>query len=242
MIEIKDMSVCYDGTIQALKELTLSLDKKKIGIIGENGSGKSTLLGCLVGLNSFTGKITIDGEDVNESHLSAIRNKIGFVFQNPDHQLFMNTVREDISFGPLNQGYSQEETKAKVENIAERLQISSLLDRSPDKLSGGQKSMCAIATVLVMEPEILLLDEPSSSLDPKSRRRLIHLLKDLDLPFLMATHDLDMALDLCEDLVLLEKGQLISHDEAKKILKNKTLLEDHGLELPLSYQGGTYGD
>ena len=138
MIEIKDMSVCYDGTIQALKELTLSLDKKKIGIIGENGSGKSTLLGCLVGLNSFTGKITIDGEDVNESHLSAIRNKIGFVFQNPDHQLFMNTVREDISFGPLNQGYSQEETKAKVENIAERLQISSLLDRSPDKLSGGQ--------------------------------------------------------------------------------------------------------
>lgn len=236
MIEMNDLSVEYGQNIQALNHISLTLeDKQCIGIIGENGSGKSTLLTSIISLVDYQGTIRVDGQDVKR-HLEKIREKIGFVFQNPDHQLFMSTVYQDISFGMINQGKGNDEIEMEIKQITKLLNIEDLLTRSSSHLSGGQKRMIAIATVLVMHPDILLLDEPTSFLDPKSRRVIIQILKQLDQQIILATHDLDMALDICDKVILLNHGQVKAIGKAKDILTDKQLLEDNGLELPFRLQ------
>lgn len=236
MIEINDLSVEYGQNIQALNHISLTLkDHCCIGIIGENGSGKSTLLSAMISLVDYQGMIRVDGQDV-QKHLETVREKIGFVFQNPDHQLFMSTVYQDISFGLINQEKTKTEIDEDIKKIAQLLNIEDLLMRSSSHLSGGQKRMIAIATVLVMQPHILLLDEPSSFLDPKSRRMIIQILKQLQQQIIFATHDLDMALDICDEIILLNHGEVKAMGKAQDILTNQQLLENNGLELPFRLQ------
>lgn len=236
MIEINDLCVAYDESIRALEHITLMMnDHHCIGIIGENGSGKSTFLSSIIGLIDYRGQITVDGLDVKKD-IEKVREKIGFVFQNSDHQLFMSNVYEDIAFGLINQGKTKTEIEERIKQIARQLHIEDLLSRPSHHLSGGQKRMIALATVLVMQPDILLLDEPSSFLDPKSRRIIIQILHQLEQQIIFATHDLDMALDICDEVILLNHGQVKAIGKVQDILTNKELLEDNGLELPFRLQ------
>ncbi len=235
MIQINDVSIVYDHTIIAINHLTTTIHAPVTAIIGENGSGKSTLLTSIVGLHPMAGSILVDGLEVKKDNLNAIRKRVGYLFQNPDHQLFMNTVYEDIAFGLVSQGMDQDVVKEKVEAMAYQLHIDDLLARNCAKLSGGQKSLVALAGVLVMEPDILLLDEPTAFLDPKARRRIINILKSLPQSIILATHDLDMAYDLVDEVILIHKGMLITKGD-KQILINKDILESNGLELPLRFQ------
>ncbi len=235
MIQINDVSIVYDHTIIAINHLTTTIHAPVTAIIGENGSGKSTLLTSIVGLHPMAGSILVDGLEVKKDNLNAIRKRVGYLFQNPDHQLFMNTVYEDIAFGLVSQGMDQDVVKEKVEAMAYQLHIDDLLARNCAKLSGGQKSLVALAGVLVMEPDILLLDEPTAFLDPKARRRIINILKSLPQSIILATHDLDMAYDLVDEVILIHKGMLITKGD-KQILTNKDILESNGLELPLRFQ------
>lgn len=235
MIQINDVSIVYDHTIIAINHLTTTIHAPVTAIIGENGSGKSTLLTSIVGLHPMAGSILVDGIEVKKENLHTIRKRVGYLFQNPDHQLFMNTVYEDIAFGLVSQGMDQDVVKEKVEAMAYQLHIDDLLARNCAKLSGGQKSLVALAGVLVMEPDILLLDEPIAFLDPKARRRIINILKSLPQSIILATHDLDMAYDLVDEVILIHKGMLITKGD-KQILTNKDILESNGLELPLRFQ------
>ncbi|WP_173669627.1 energy-coupling factor ABC transporter ATP-binding protein [Sharpea azabuensis] len=235
MIQINDVSIVYDHTIIAINHLTTTIHTPVTAIIGENGSGKSTLLTSIVGLHPMAGSILVDGIEVKKENLHTIRKRVGYLFQNPDHQLFMNTVYEDIAFGLVSQGMDQDGVKEKVEAMAYQLHIDDLLARNCAKLSGGQKSLVALAGVLVMEPDILLLDEPTAFLDPKARRRIINILKSLPQSIILATHDLDMAYDLVDEVILIHKGMLITKGD-KQILTNKDILESNGLELPLRFQ------
>lgn len=237
MIDIHDLSVVYDQDIVALDHIDLTLkDHQCCVIIGKNGSGKSTLLQSIVGIVDFKGSICVDSVYVDKDHFVEIRNRVGLVFQNPDHQLFMSTIYDDLAFGLINQGLSKEDIDNRIQKIAKDLHIEHLLKRSCHKLSGGQKRMVAIATVLVMNPDVILMDEPSSFLDPMSRRQMINFMKSINKTIIIATHDLDMALDIADEVVLLNNGKMIVHDETLNVLKNKQLLEDNGLELPYCYQ------
>lgn len=235
MIQINDVSIVYDHTITAINHITTTIHAPVTAIIGENGSGKSTLLTSIVGLHPMAGSILVDGIEVKKENLHTIRKRVGYLFQNPDHQLFMNTVYEDIAFGLVSQGMDQDVVKEKVEAMACQLHIDDLLARNCAKLSGGQKSLVALAGVLVMEPDILLLDEPTAFLDPKARRRIINILKSLPQSIILATHDLDMAYDLVDEVILIHKGMLITKGD-KQMLTNKDILESNGLELPLRFQ------
>lgn len=235
MIQINDVSIVYDHTIIAINHLTTTIHAPVTAIIGENGSGKSTLLTSIVGLHPMAGSILVDGIEVKKENLHTIRKRVGYLFQNPDHQLFMNTVYEDIAFGLVSQGMDQDVVKEKVEAMAYQLHIDDLLARNCAKLSGGQKSLVALAGVLVMEPDILLLDEPTAFLDPKARRSIINILKSLPQSIILATHDLDMAYDLVDEVILIHKGMLITKGD-KQMLTNKDILESNGLELPLRFQ------
>lgn len=235
MIQINDVSIVYDHTIIAINHLTTTIHAPVTAIIGENGSGKSTLLTSIVGLHPMAGSILVDGIEVKKENLHTIRKRVGYLFQNPDHQLFMNTVYEDIAFGLVSQGMDQDVVKEKVEAMAYQLHIDDLLARNCAKLSGGQKSLVALAGVLVMEPDILLLDELTAFLDPKARRRIINILKSLPQSIILATHDLDMAYDLVDEVILIHKGMLITKGD-KQMLTNKDILESNGLELPLRFQ------
>lgn len=237
MIEMNDVSVVYDQDITALDHITVTLDRRVIGLVGENGSGKSTFLKSLVALEESTGEIRINGTLVENKTLREIRQRVGFLFQNPDHQLFMNDVRSDIGFGLKSMRVAPADIDRRVDIIASQLGITHLLARSPAKLSGGQKSLCALAGVLVMAPDILLLDEPTAFLDPKSRRMIINILKDVKQDIVLATHDLDLAYDLCDEIIIIRDGRLVAQGETERILHDRQLLEAHGLELPLRFQG-----
>jgi len=235
VIEIKNLSYSYpDGTI-ALKNIDLNVSQgDTLGIVGPNGAGKSTLLLHLNGILKANGNIKVLDSELNEKNLKLIRSKVGMVFQDPDNQLFMPTVFEDVAFGPLNMGFSKDEVKAVVRKALEKVDMLDAIGRISHHLSFGEKKRIAIATVLSMNPEILVLDEPTSNLDPKHRRELIKFLKDLDITKIIATHDLEMVLDICSRVVLIDNGAVIASGDTAEILSNKTLLESHSLEVPLS--------
>lgn len=235
VIEIKNLSYSYPDGTPALKSIDLNVSEgDTLGIVGPNGAGKSTLLLHLNGILKANGNIKVLGSELNEKNLKPIRSKVGMVFQDPDNQLFMPTVFEDVAFGPLNMGFSKDEVKAVVRKALEKVDMLDAIGRISHHLSFGEKKRIAIATVLSMNPEILVLDEPTSNLDPKHRRELMKFLKDLDITKIIATHDLEMVLDICSRVVLIDNGAVIASGDTAEILSNKTLLESHSLEVPLS--------
>lgn len=236
MINVSNVSFSYNHINNVISNLNFIIDKNEsIGIIGANGAGKSTILKLLVGIElGYEGKIIIDNLKVEKKTINEIRQKIGYVFQDSDCQLFMPTVYEDVAFAPRNYGLKKEDIEKVTINAMKKVGIENLKDRSIYSLSGGQKKLASLATVLSMEPEILVFDEPTIALDPKNRRKLIGVLNSLNATKIVTSHDLDLIYDTCTRTILIDNGEIIADDETKKILTNKDLLETHGLELPLS--------
>jgi cobalt/nickel transport system ATP-binding protein len=238
-ISVTGLSHIYQDGIQALTEITLSIEATdRVALIGANGSGKSTLLRHLNGIIApQTGCIKIGEWEVVPENLKDIRNFVGLVFQNPDDQLFMPTVWEDVAFGPLNQGIEEPQLTYQVKQAmtAVGLDFCAYAERTAANLSGGEKKRVAIAGVLAMQPQVLVLDEPSAQLDPRARRQLIELLRGLPLTQLIATHDLDMALDLCRSTIVLSQGEVVFSGPTEQVLSDPEFLHQHSLELPLCY-------
>ncbi len=236
IVSINRLCFSYPDGTTALHELSANINSgESVAIIGANGAGKSTLLlhlnGCLL---PASGDIRIGEIEISPKSLTDIRSKVGMVFQNPDDQLFMPTVFEDVAFGPQNQGLTQEEVKARTEKALIEVDALSLQDKPPYRLSGGEKRRVAIATVLSMSPDILVLDEPSTGLDALGRRQLISLLKELDHTLILATHDLEMVLELCERVIVLHQGRITADGLTVEIFQNLELLKHTHLEQPSS--------
>lgn len=238
IVETKGLGFTYpDGTI-GLSGVSFRISHgESVALVGENGSGKSTLLlhmnGCLT---PSQGTIRIGDNVLSKDNLDIVRRAVGMVFQNPDDQLFMPTVFDDVAFGLLNLGIPRDEIEARVSEVLETVGAFHIMKRPPYKLSQGEKREAAIATVLAMSPDILVMDEPTSSLDPKSRRRLIELLKTFKHTKIIATHDLDMALDLCERTIVIHKGRITADGPTAELFKDVELLSASSLEQPLSMQ------
>lgn len=238
MIEFQNVSFSYESGQPVVANLTFSIGKgESVGLIGANGAGKSTMMKLLLGLLTGDGQITVDGLSMNKQNLPAIRRKVGFVLQDSDNQMFMPTVYEDMIFGPRNYGLSKEETDRRVDKVLGRLGLQDLKHRYNHKISGGEKRMAAIATILAMEPETILMDEPSTALDPVNRRTVINTIRNLPQTKLIASHDLDMILDTCQRVILLSHGKIVADGKAEDILQDKALLEANRMELPFCLQG-----
>lgn len=210
---------------------------ESVAVVGANGAGKSTLLQHLNGfLEPTSGSVHIGDYPITRKNLKAVRRSVGMVFQDPDDQLFMPTVFDDVVFGPLNLGMPPAEAEKKALEALERVGAARLKDRPPYRLSGGEKRSVAIATVLAMTPDILVMDEPSSNLDPMARKRLIELLLSFEHTKIIATHDLDLALDLCERTIILHAGRVAADGPTREIFQNDVLLEKSGLTRPLTMQ------
>ncbi len=238
ILEVNDLHYTYpDGTI-GLKGVSFRITHgESVALVGENGAGKSTLLLHLNGYFSpRRGTVRIGDSLINKDNLNAVRRTVGMVFQNPDDQLFMPTVFDDVAFGPLNLGLSPDEVERKVSEALKTVGVGHLKKRPPYKLSQGEKRLVSIATVLAMSPDILVMDEPTSSLDPRSRRRLIELLKTFRHSKIIATHDLDMAMDLCERVIVIHQGKAVADGPTQMIFQDEALLHNSGLEKPLRMQ------
>ena len=237
MIEFRNVTFSY-GEAPVVENLSFSIKKgETVGLIGANGAGKSTIMKLMLGLITGSGEIKVDGLPMNKENLGEIRKKIGFVLQDSDNQMFMPTVYEDMSFGPRNYGLSKEETDRRVDAVLAQLGLQSLKHRHNHKISGGEKRMAAIATILAMEPEMILMDEPSTALDPVNRRTVINTINRLPQTKLIASHDLDMILDTCQRVILLSHGAIAADGDAETILRDKELLEANRMELPFCLQG-----
>ncbi len=236
VLRIENLSFAYEKGVTVLKDISLTAHEgESIGVIGANGIGKSTLMRLLVGLYlDYEGVLEVAGHPVVRKNLNHIREHIGYVFQDSDSQLFLSTVEEDVAFGPKNYGLSEEEVEKRVTDALEKVHITGLRRKSNYKLSGGEKKLAAIATILSMEPDIIIMDEPSIALDPRNRRNLIGILDEIKALKIITSHDLDFVMDTCERVVLLDEGRIIADGPSDTILKDKELLESHGLELPLS--------
>lgn len=237
-IDMENVSFGYEKENRILKDISFHAEEKEsIGLIGANGVGKSTFLKLLVGLNlEFEGEIRVEEIPVEKTTLPQVRQKIGYVFQDSDSQLFMSTAFEDIAFAPRNYGLPETEVEKRVEEALELTGISYLRDKQIYKMSGGEKKLVSIATILSLTPDIILMDEPSIALDPRNRRNLIRILNSFEHLKIIASHDLDMIWDTCERTVLMADGRVICDGATKDILTNQQLLEKYGLELPLCMQ------
>lgn len=238
IVEFKDVCFRYPDGTEALHNLSFRIiHGESVGIIGANGSGKSTLLLHMNGYLMPTGG-TVNIGDLHLTHKTRreIRKKVGIVFQNPDDQLFMPTVYDDVAFGPQNLGMDEEDVQKRVRAALDLVNCYDLINKPPHHLSNGQKSAVAIAAVMAMEPDILAMDEPAANLDPKSRRLLINLLKTFEHSKIIASHDLDLIFDVCKRCIIIREGTVAADGPAQDILTNKTLLEENNLELPLSLQ------
>lgn len=237
MIEFKNVSFAYDKNRPVLKNISFRIEAgESVGLIGANGAGKSTIMKILPGLLPCEGEVYVDGLRVEKNNLSEIRRKLGFVLQNSDDQMFMPTVFDDMMFAPRNYGMTAEEAERKVDEVLAELELTELKHRYNHKISGGEKRMAAIATILAMEPKAILMDEPSTALDPVNRRKVINTVRQLKMTRLIASHDLDMILDTCERVLLIYEGELVADGPAEAILSSRELLENNHMELPLCMQ------
>lgn len=237
-IHIDHVTFGYEKNHNVLNDITFTAhENESIGLIGANGMGKSTLLKLLVGLElPAEGHIHVEEIPVTKEMLPKVREKIGYVFQDSESQLFMNTVKEDIAFAPRNYGLPEEEVQLHVKRAMELTHTEYLQDKSIYKLSGGEKKLVAIATILAMTPDIILMDEPTVGLDPKNRRNLIRILNRFTHLKIIASHDLDMVYDTCSRVILIANGQIAADGTPEEILKDRALLERNSLELPLKFQ------
>lgn len=239
LVEVKDLQYTYPDGTRVLRGVSFRITHgESVAIIGANGAGKSTLLlqlnGCLL---PQAGAVRIGDFPLNKKTLPYVRRTVGMVFQDPDDQLFMPLVYDDVAFGPLNLGLPLEEVEARVVSALATVGALHLKDRPPYRLSGGEKRAVAIASVLSMSPSILVMDEPTSYLDPKTRRHLIELLQTFKHTLIIATHDLDMVLDLCSRTIILKDGQVVADGPTLDILQNDELLDSGNLEKPFRLQG-----
>ncbi|MFD7132790.1 energy-coupling factor ABC transporter ATP-binding protein [Streptomyces sp. NPDC059894] len=236
-LEVAGLAFAYPDGHQALFGVDFSVARgERVALLGPNGAGKTTLVLHLNGiLTGGTGTVTVAGLAVGKRHMAEIRRKVGIVFQDPDDQLFMPTVREDVAFGPAAAGLKGAELEERVDRALARVGMSGFQDRPPHHLSFGQRRRVAVATVLAMEPEILVLDEPSSNLDPASRRELADILRSLDVTVLMVTHDLPYALELCPRSLILSEGVIAADGPTGGLLSDEELMRAHRLELPFGF-------
>ncbi len=236
MLNINHIHFSYHGEREILNDITLEIpDGESVGIVGANGVGKSTLLKLLVGIEyANSGKVEVEQIPVCKKNLTEVRKHIGYVFQDSDAQLFMPTVLEDVEFAPLNFGYSKEDARNLALQTLDSLNILHLRDKSIYHLSGGEKKLVSIATVLVMNPKTIIFDEPTVGLDPRNRKIFCDTLNRLTCTKIVASHDLDFILDTCKTCILISNGKIKAMDATKHILTNQKLLEDNGLLLPLS--------
>ena len=237
-IDVENLSFAYEKGTEILSQISFhASEADSIGLIGANGVGKSTLLKLLVGLYlDFEGTIRIEDVPVEKSTLSLIRSKIGYVFQDSDSQLFMTTAYEDVAFAPRNYGLPESEVQKRVEQALRMTGIEHLRDKQIYKMSGGEKKLVSIATILSMTPDIILMDEPSIALDPRNRRNLIRILNSFEHLKIIASHDLDLILDTCERTILMAGGKIIRDGPTNALLTDRELLEANGLELPFCLQ------
>lgn len=239
MITFDNVSFAYESGAPVLRGVSFHIAPgEAVGLIGANGAGKSTIMKLMLGLLPCTeGEIRVDGVRVEKKTLPQIRRTLGFVLQDSDSQMFMPTVYEDMMFAPRNYGLSKEEAEQKVDAVLEQLGLTELKHRHNHKISGGEKRMAAIATILAMEPKVILMDEPSIALDPFNRRTVIHAINGLSMTKLIASHDLDMILDTSSRVLLLSGGQLVADGSAEDILRDRELLEANRMELPFCLAG-----
>ncbi len=233
VLQIRDLRFAYPDGHVALQGVDLKLcDGEKVALVGPNGAGKSTLMLHLNGILSGEGDISIAGLPITAENLPVIRALVGLVFQNPDDQLFSPTVFEDVAFGPLHMGLPEDEVRQRVEDALSAVHMQDFRERLSHHLSMGQKKRIAIATVLAMRPQILVLDEPSAGLDPRARRSLIDFLTELPITMLISTHDLRLVEELFPRMVIMDEGEIVADGKTAELLANEILLEAHGLEKP----------
>ncbi len=231
LLSINQLSYSYPDGHQALRGIALQIRKgEKVALVGPNGAGKSTLMMHLNGIIQGQGEIHVAGLSVEKNNLPTIRAKVGMVFQNPDDQLFSPTVFEDVAFGPLHMGLTEETVYANVEHALRQVGMSQYSQRLSHHLSVGEKKRIAIATVLAMTPEILVLDEPSAGLDPRARRALISLLQGMSITMLISTHDMGLVDELLPRMIIMDQGLIVADGPTKRLLADQHLLEKHGLE------------
>ncbi|AXG15107.1 energy-coupling factor ABC transporter ATP-binding protein [Intrasporangium calvum] len=237
VLDVRGLAYAYPDGHQALFGVDLQVGRgERVALLGPNGAGKTTLVLHLNGiLTAGAGAVTVSGLPVTKANLGEIRRRVGIVFQDPDDQLFMPTVRDDVAFGPANLGLRGDELDSRVHRALDQVGMVEFVDRPPHHLSFGQRRRVAVATVLAMEPEILVLDEPSSNLDPASRRELAEILRSLDVTVLMVTHDLPYALELCERAVVLSGGVIAADGPTRDLLADTDLMARHRLELPYGF-------
>src|SRR5512139_1470906 len=233
VVNVDDLKFSYPDGHVALRGVSLKLcPGDKVALVGPNGAGKSTLMLHLNGILNGHGEIEVGGVRLSRDNLPVIRAMVGLVFQNPDDQLFSPTVFEDVAFGPMHMGLSEEEVIARVDKALEAVRMSSYRDRLSHHLSVGEKKRIAIATVLSMEPQILVLDEPSAGLDPRGRRTLINLLRELPITMLVSTHDMRLVEELFPRTIVMDEGLIVADGKTKEILQDEKFLTEHGLEKP----------
>jgi energy-coupling factor transporter ATP-binding protein EcfA2 len=256
-VRVRSLEFRYPDGKEALRGVDLTIRPgESVALVGPNGAGKSTLLLHLNGL--LPGKargpighghaigggrrgrqpsVWIDGLEVNDRHAPEVRRRVGLVFQDPDDQLFCNTVIEDVAFGPLNQGLGTAEARRIAEDCLRRVDLEAEAERPPHHLSFGERKRVCLAGVLACRPSVLVLDEPTANLDPRGRRRFIRLVQGLGCTMLIATHDLEMVLEACRRVVVLDAGRIVVDGPCREVLADAGLLEAHGLERPLSLGG-----
>jgi cobalt/nickel transport system ATP-binding protein len=236
-LSVEGLAFAYPDGHQALFGIDLRIEPgERVALLGPNGAGKTTLVLHLNGVyETQAGTIEVAGLPVNKGSLKEIRRRVGIVFQDPDDQLFMPTVRDDVAFGPANLGVEGAELDERVQSALAAVGMEAFADRPPHHLSFGQRRRVAVATVLAMEPEILVLDEPTSNLDPASRRELARILLSLDLTTLVVTHDLPYALELCPRALVMNEGLLVADGPTRDILADRDLMAANRLELPYGF-------
>lgn len=233
-LEIQDLHFNYPDGTPALRGISCRFAQgEAVGIVGANGTGKSTFLQHLNGgLTPASGEIRFDGRTVTHERLPEVRRAVGMVLQNPDDQLFMPTVFDDVAFAPLNFGLSQEEAEAAAQHALEQVGMTHLRDRPPYKLSGGEKRAVAIATALAADPSVLIMDEPTAGLDPRGRRRLLELLRGFHHTRIIATHDLELVVQLCSRTIVLDSGRIVAEGAPSEVFSDEEKMIRHGLDRP----------
>jgi cobalt/nickel transport system ATP-binding protein len=242
-LDVQGLVYAYPDGHAALRGVDLHVHRgERVALLGPNGAGKTTLVLHLNGiLTGDAGTVSVGGLPVVKDNLREVRRRVGIVFQDPDDQLFLGSVRQDVAFGPANLGVKGAELDRRVIDALEQVGMAEFADRPPHHLSFGQRRRVAVATVLAMEPEILVLDEPSSNLDPASRRELADILRSLDVTVLMVTHDLPYALELCPRSVVLAEGAVVADGPTYDVLTDDVLMREHRLELPFGFDPRTIG-
>ena len=233
VLSVHDLHFSYHDHHTALRGVSFDLcEGDKVALVGPNGAGKSTLMLHLNGILTGQGDVTVGEKRITRDNLPAIRAMVGLVFQNPDDQLFSPTVFEDVAFGPLHMGLPKDEVLARVESALNAVRMSDYRERMSHHLSVGEKKRIAIATVLSMNPQILVLDEPSAGLDPRARRTLINLLRDLPITMLVSTHDMKLVEELFPRTIVMDEGLIVADGDTREILRDEKFLNEHGLEKP----------